>query len=141
MNDEEKEVRLKYGDILTAKVPTSPKHKRLPMEKRATQFSPFAALNGYEDSLKEEARETEQKAFLNEDQKEAINQKLQDLLTHPKSPQKIRLTYFVKDEKKKGGHYQKKVFTLKKIDTLNKALITKEGESILIQDIYSLEIL
>lgn len=33
---------------------------RMPMEKRAAQFSPFAALTGYEDAISDAIRRTEE---------------------------------------------------------------------------------
>ncbi|WP_035779813.1 hypothetical protein [Butyrivibrio sp. MC2013] len=41
----------KYSDIINEKRPVSAKHPPMPMDKRAAQFSPFAALTGYEDSI------------------------------------------------------------------------------------------
>ena len=48
-----------YRDIIDI-----PRHdpigrSRMPMEKRAAQFSPFAALTGYEDAISEAIRHTE----------------------------------------------------------------------------------
>ena len=48
-----------YRDIIDI-----PRHdpigrSRMPMEKRAAQFSPFAALTGYEDAISDAIRRTE----------------------------------------------------------------------------------
>ena len=37
------------------------KHKRMPREERAAQFSPFAALTGYEKIVEESGREFEER--------------------------------------------------------------------------------
>ena len=46
----------KYDDIIDLPHHVSKKHPPMPMEDRAAQFSPFAALTGYEDAVKETAR-------------------------------------------------------------------------------------
>lgn len=47
----------KYDDIINLPHPTSKKHPRMAAIDRAAQFSPFAALTGYEKAL-EETKET-----------------------------------------------------------------------------------
>ena len=51
----------KYGDIIHLPHPVSEKHPRMPMQDRAAQFSPFAALTGYEEAIYETERLTEKK--------------------------------------------------------------------------------
>ncbi|MBE5846033.1 MAG: hypothetical protein E7302_18090 [Butyrivibrio sp.] len=41
----------KYDDIINLDRPVSKKHAPMPMENRAAQFAPFAALTGYEDAV------------------------------------------------------------------------------------------
>ncbi len=41
----------KYGDIIDLPHPVSEKHPPLSMEAKAAQFSPFAALTGFEDAI------------------------------------------------------------------------------------------
>ena len=43
----------KYDDIIGLPHPTSKKHPRMAAIDRAAQFSPFAALTGYERALEE----------------------------------------------------------------------------------------
>ena len=40
-----------YSDIIKLPHFTSKQHPRMPLKDRAAQFSPFAALSGYEDVL------------------------------------------------------------------------------------------
>lgn len=42
-----------YEDIIALEHPTSSKHPRMSREKRAAQFSPFAALTGFEEMIQE----------------------------------------------------------------------------------------
>ena len=46
-----------YEDMLDLPHPVSRKHPQMPMAERAAQFSPFAALTGYEEIIEETARE------------------------------------------------------------------------------------
>lgn len=43
----------KYDDIINLPHPVSKKHPRMTAIDRAAQFSPFAALTGYEQALRE----------------------------------------------------------------------------------------
>ena len=43
----------KYDDIINLPHPVSGKHSRMALIDRAAQFSPFAALTGYEKALEE----------------------------------------------------------------------------------------
>jgi len=46
----------KYDDIIHLPHPVSKKHPQMPMIDRAAQFSPFAALTGHTDAIKETER-------------------------------------------------------------------------------------
>ena len=47
------DIKTRYDDIIDLPHPTSRKHPRMSMHDRAAQFSPFAALVGYGDAIKE----------------------------------------------------------------------------------------
>jgi len=49
----ERETIRKYADIINEKRPVSLKHPAMDKMKRAAQFSPFAALTGYEDTVED----------------------------------------------------------------------------------------
>ena len=46
-----------YDDIINLPYHTSRQFQRMPLEERAAQFSPFAALTGYDALIRETARE------------------------------------------------------------------------------------
>ena len=48
----------KYEDIINLPHPTSKRFSRMPLAERAAQFSPFAALTGYDAVIREPARLT-----------------------------------------------------------------------------------
>ena len=48
-----------YDDIIHLPHHVSKRHPQMSMWNRAAQFAPFAALTGYEESIKESAQENE----------------------------------------------------------------------------------
>ena len=50
-----------YDDIINLPHPSSTKHPRMSMYNRAAQFSPFAALTGYEKAIEEARKKQEEK--------------------------------------------------------------------------------
>ena len=58
-----------YDDIIHTKAPIPLRHGRMPVEDRAAQFAPFAALTGYEAAVEEAGRQTERKVELDENEK------------------------------------------------------------------------
>ena len=46
-----------YDDIIHMEHPTSKNHARMPIEKRAAQFAPFAALTGLDDAIEQTGME------------------------------------------------------------------------------------
>ena len=76
MNNE-KTFMKNYENIIDLPHHTSDKHPRMSRENRAAQFSPFAALTGYNAEINETARLTDEKLDLSEDRINDINTKLQ----------------------------------------------------------------
>ena len=50
-----------YDDIIHLPHHVSQNHPQMPLRDRAAQFAPFAALTGYEEAIKETARQTMEK--------------------------------------------------------------------------------
>ena len=48
-----------YDDIINLPHHTSRQFSRMPLEERAAQFSPFAALTGYDALIRETAKQNE----------------------------------------------------------------------------------
>ena len=91
-----------YSDIINLSRPMSSKHKPMARDNRASQFSPFAALTGYEEAIAEENRLTYKERFLSSDEEDKINESLCCL----KPNDEIEITHFEKDTNKKGGLYK-----------------------------------
>lgn len=128
-----------YEDIIDLPHHVSTKRQRMSIIDRAAQFSPFAALVGYDTAVKETARLTEDWTELDENSKTILNEKLQMVLEHAEKSPEIIITYFVKDEKKNGGAYVTTSGILKKVDTYEKMLVMRDGTRIPLSDIFEIE--
>lgn len=90
---------------------------------RAAQFSPFAALTGYGEVIKETARLTDRKPELSESEKAELDYKLQMACDYPGEKPALTITYFVQDQRKAGGSYHTISGQIKKIDDYQKQVI------------------
>lgn len=111
-----------YKDMLHLPYPVANNRPRMSMQDRAAQFSPFAALTGYEDALREEARLTDRFIELEEDRKQEIDRQIQDIKEHLPDGITARITYFVPDPKKDGGSYGTVEGQITKIDETAKSI-------------------
>ena len=132
------EARKKYGDIIDHPHFVSPEHPPMAIENRAAQFSPFAALTGYDDLVAEAARYTGERITLDESKKEELDRILSFLLAQPQPPT-VSVTYFLPDEKKAGGAYVTVTGGLERFDRTKKTLRLSGGETIPIEDVIEIE--
>ena len=95
--------KFNYEDIINLPHHTSTKHPRMTKSARAAQFSPFAALTGYDDAIKETGRLTDKKIELTEEEKLILNDKLLTINNNLKNNPKVIITYFEHDKTKEGG--------------------------------------
>ncbi|MBQ6716271.1 MAG: hypothetical protein IJN21_07100 [Clostridia bacterium] len=129
----------KYDDIINMKYPTAKTRKAMTLSERAAQFSPFAALSGYEEAIDETARLTDAKILLSEDEQNHIGETLKMLDEQISDHPIIRLAYFVPDPLKEGGRYMHAEGEVRKVKAFEKKLILKSGEEIAFEDILFIE--
>lgn len=131
----------KYADIINHEKPVSKKHPPMPLQNRAAQFMPFAALVGYDDEVSEAGRFTRERIELTEEKQSELNEKLTEMINshEPGDTLSATVTYFVPDELKEGGEYATKQVNIIKIDTFKKCLVLEDKSIILIEDIISIE--
>ena len=129
----------KYEDIIDLARPVSEKRVRMPVADRAAQFSPFAALTGYDDVIQETARLTDFQIELDETEKLRLNEMLQKISQNLGSSPKICVTWFVQDDRKLGGTYVSFTGKVKKIDIYREQLLFHDGTVIPIGLIYCIE--
>ena len=121
---------------------TRPQYPDLPpmsIEDRAAQFSPFAAVVGYDDAVEETARLTDSMIELSEDEVVLLNGALARLRESIAGKPQIRVTYFVPDAKKDGGEYVSKTGIVKRIDEYENELIFIDGEKVAVSSIIKVE--
>lgn len=129
----------KYDDIINLPHHVSAKHPQMELLDRAAQFSPFAALTGHEDSIRETARRTEEFLELEEDKKEQLDEKIHVLQENLWKKPEIIVTYFVPDEKKAGGAYVTHRGRIRKIDTYRHRLLFEDGTDVGMQYIFEID--
>ncbi len=122
-----------YDDIKHLTRPQYDDLHPMSMHDRAAQFSPFAALVGYDDAVAETARLTDSRAVLTEDEMSELNANLNRLLDSLNEQPKISVTYFVPDEKKSGGKYVDKVGIVRIYDSYSQELVFTDGVRIIIE--------
>ena len=128
-----------YSDIINLPHHVSKVHPPQPMEKRAAQFSPFAALTGYDDAVEETARYTDSKQELEDEDKAKINAALNALQGRIREQPAVLLESFVPDPKKRGGRYVSTEAAVKKLDPVHRILTLSDGKRIPFDDLFALE--
>lgn len=129
----------RYDSIINLPHHRSEKHPHMSAHNRAAQFSPFAALVGYDDAVEETARLTGSKISLSDDELAEINRKISALAEKISERPEITVTYFKPDELKDGGEYVTVTKGLKKIDEFERCLVFTDKREIPIDDIISIE--
>ena len=128
-----------YDDIIELPHYVSATRPHMSMSDRAAQFSPFAALVGYDDAIRETSRLTDEKTVLSEETKEDLNQKLRIISDHLNDHSEVSITYFLPDTKKAGGAYVTAAGCVKKIDLLDRCVYMQDGPTIPIDNIYEIQ--
>ena len=126
-----------YDDIIHLPHHISSTRPRMSGIDRAAQFSPFAALTGYDASIKESARLTDARIELDDSQKEEIGEKLRLVTGQPDA--EIKITYFLPDTKKTGGKYVFAAGTVKKVDEYERMIIMGDGKQIPIDEVIDVD--
>lgn len=128
-----------YDDIINLPHHVSPTRPQMPMSDRAAQFSPFAALVGYDEAIKETGRLTDEKVKMEDDALNDLDEKLQVLMNHLEEKPAIKITYFKADERKAGGAYLQATGIVRKISEFERKLILDDNLEIKLDDIVDME--
>ena len=125
ITDKGKDPRVVYADIIDHPHWQSKTHSHMSLYDRAAQFSPFAALTGYNDMINEEARIVDHKVELEEADLEQLNRELNlinEVIISGTLPT-AAITYFIPDPLKSGGKYETVIGQIRKIDTARRKLV------------------
>ena len=126
-----------YDDIINLSRPQYHDLPPMSIHDRSAQFSPFAALVGYDAAVEETARLTDSRREMEEDEINELNRQLSELTERLSERPKIRVTYFIRDKKKEGGRYASKVGNARTIDQAQNRIVFTDGESVPVKDMYS----
>lgn len=129
----------KYDDIIHLPHHVSKTRPRMKAIDRAAQFSPFAALTGYDRAVKETARLTDDRVELDEYMKNALSHRLQIIEDRLEELPEIEITYFQPDQKKNGGAYVSAINAVKKIEKYERVVVMMDGTVIPIDEIVSID--
>ena len=128
-----------YEDIINLPHHISPTRQQMPMSDRAAQFSPFAALTGYDAAIKETGRLTDERIELDEEALTALDMKYQLLIDAFDDAPEVTITYFQPDERKAGGKFVSAVGAVKKIDDFERRITMQNGTKIPMDDVLSID--
>jgi len=128
-----------YDDIINLPHHFSKAHPHMTVIDRAAQFSPFAALTGYDSAIKEAARLTNERIELDQYMKDVLNDRLQIIADRIKEHPEIIITYFQLDTKKNGGAYVTTISSAKKIDEYKRVIVMIDGTVIPIDEIINID--
>lgn len=129
-----------YEDIINLPHYVSKTRPQMSMVERAAQFSPFAALTGYDAAIKETGRLTDEKIELRDEEKDLLNRKQKFLTSILRDRPEITVTYFVPDERKSGGAYVTITGNLRRIDELERFLVMTDGRKIPLDEIADIQV-
>ena len=129
----------RYDDIINHPHHQSATRPHMSNHDRAAQFSPFAALTGYEDAVAEAARLTDTKIELHEYAKGAINERLNAIQDTLDEQPEVSITYYLPDKKKSGGVYVTVTGCVKKVDEYEHIVVMRDGTNVPIDDISEID--
>ena len=114
-----------YADIIHLPHHQAANRKHMSMYDRAAQFSPFAALVGFDGVIAETGRLTDRKVELSESDKVLLDQKLMlidDVIQDGHHPE-ITVVFFVADLLKDGGEYQEYTGKVRQVDAVERKIV------------------
>ena len=132
-------MKKQYDDILHLPHHVSKIRPQMSMQDRAAQFSPFAALTGYDAAIKETGRLTVGKVEMDEEALSTLNTKFRILVDSMNDKPEVTFTYFKPDKRKAGGAYVEVTGMVKKIDDFERLIVMQDGTKLPMDDILDIE--
>lgn len=129
----------RYEDIINLPHHQSDKRPHMSNYERAAQFSPFAALTGFDDEINEAARLTDCRPQLTEDQLNSLDEAIQRISDLEKPL--IAVTFFVPDVNKSGGSYRVYTGTLRFLDLGEGKLKFTDDTAIPLDDVVDVRVI
>lgn len=113
------------------------KHPKMSAEMRAAQFSPFAALTGYEEEILDAQKHRYKEHFLSEDYKSELDY----ILSSIDENTLLEITYFEKENGKTSGCYKTVETKVRKVDFVDESLLLESGETLSISKIKKIKVI
>lgn len=129
----------KYDDIIHLPHHVSATRPRMSSQDRAAQFSPFAALTGYEAVISETGRLTDCRVELSEDRMAELDRVQRRIAERIGEQPAVTVTWFVEDARKTGGEYVTARGNACRLDTYHRLLLLTDGTKIPLDDILRLD--
>lgn len=128
-----------YEDIFPLFHHVSATRPRMSMMDRAGQFSPFAALTGHDEAIRETARYTDRRIEPDEELLWDLGSKLQILSEHLSDQPEVTFTYFRPDTRKSGGSYLTLTGIVNRIDAYARQIRLQDGRRLSMDDVIGIE--
>ncbi len=116
-----------YDDIIGLPHHRSEKRPHMANSERAAQFSPFAALKGYDEEIGEAARYVSSRDEPDEAHTAEINDALVYLKNNIAQRPSVTVVYFEEDEKKAGGRKKTAAGRAAAVDAFRQTLTLEDG--------------
>lgn len=120
----------RYDNIINLPHHTSKRHPPMSRESRAAQFSPFAALTGYDALIAETDRQTDERQALDEDQMAVLNNKIQILIDNITKRPEVTIHYFVPDKLNSGGSVQIMKGNVRVVEPVERVIILTDDKRV-----------
>ncbi len=130
----------KYEQIIGLPHHVSESHAPMSMTDRAAQFSPFAALTGYDSSVNEAARLTDRREQPDDDRREMLDARLSEL-ENSGNDTVISAVVFIPDERKDGGRYEKITGVFRRLDRFGNTMYLSDGRQVKISDLWEIDLI
>ena len=128
----------KYDDIIYLPRPVAEGRARMSDYDRAAQFSPFAALTGFDAAIEETGRLTDPRVELEEYGRQLLDEQMQALLAAIHTRPRVQVKWFCRDERKEGGSYVTTTGQVKKVDQYGGQLVFTDGRCIPLGEVCSI---
>ena len=128
-----------YDEMLHMPYPYHTDRPHMNRIDRAAQFSPFAALTGFDGVVRETARLTDERPEMSEEQKAAMDRTFSELMRRMGEKPEVEVTFFQPDTRKAGGRFVSKRGRLRRIDEANRVICFTDGERVEIDAVMRIE--
>ncbi|MBQ1505292.1 MAG: hypothetical protein IIZ48_00810 [Erysipelotrichales bacterium] len=130
----------KYADLLDLPHHVSSSHPKMSLSDRAAQFSPFAALTGYDSYIREEGRQVASRPELGEEERAELDEQFRLLEQNGDRGVFVTVTYFEEDLRKDGGAFRTVSGIVRSLDRVRKILRMEDRTTIPFDDIVNLSV-